>query len=98
MNNKIVLIMLLMSLMVVTVGLSIGKQAQANILHDLGDGVDNYRQGKRDGIDAGARGDSDICPSSSNAYCLGWGMGYARGQDSREDVEHVYNGDNDDDD
>ena len=97
MNKQIVLIALLISLITVT-SLSIEQQAQANILHDLGDGVDNYNQGKSDGKDAGARGESDICPSNSDAYCFGWDIGYVDGQSSREDVEEAYNGDNDDDD
>lgn len=96
--TKFVLVALLMSLMAVTVELSIEQQAQANVLHDLGDAADNYNEGKSDGKDAGARGESDICPSSSDAYCLGWNMGYVDGQSSREDVEEAYNGDDDDDD
>lgn len=51
---------LLVSLATVT-GLSIEQQASTSyILHDLGDGIDNYNQGKSDGKDAGARGESDI--------------------------------------
>jgi hypothetical protein len=72
---------------------SVNEQVQANILHDLGDGVDHYRQGKEDGKNAGARGENNDCPSSSKAYCLGWGSGYYEGQKSRETVDRAYGDD-----
>lgn len=94
--NKLIPILSIMAITIMMVSLT--EQAEANIWHDLGDGVDNYRQREQDGKDAGARGESSNCPGSGVMYCLGWNSGYYDGQKARDTVDGAYDDDDDDDD
>jgi hypothetical protein len=80
MNNKIILIALLMSLATVTVGLSIQEQAQASSI------VGNFADGYEEGKDAGANDafddnehDSQCPPNDSLSWCAGYKTGYEAG-------------------
>ncbi len=81
-----------------TAALATEQQVQANILHDLGDGVENYRQGAPDGRGAGARGEYSECPYTDLVYCVGWNGGYSDGERSRGIVDQANGNDNDNDD
>jgi len=71
-------------------------------LEDVGSDIDNakagYDQGYNDGKRAGLDGNSSDCPQSNDlsGYCLGWGSGYSRGSQSREDVNGNENSNDDD--